>query len=307
MDAAISLAIASGDGIVTYRTLAERGYDVNAVRARIKSGELVRLHHGVYAAGAAFRDASIQRRHLLSVRALATGLPHQAVSHQSALAWWGLPVLDVDLDVVHFSGIGSGRARHTSRAWLHPAVPSDEVREHAGLRVTAPALAVAQTASTVGARAGLIAADYAVRTGEFAPDDLAAATALLARPRSAVRILDLVSAHSESPGESWSRLVFADLGLVSPREQVEITTRDGRFVARVDFLFERERVVVEFDGATKYASFDGRDQLMAEKRREDALRALGYRVVRLTWADLRDPSRVTHLLRTAGLRFAAAA
>ncbi len=35
---------------------------------------------------------------------------------------------------------------------------------------------------------------------------------------------------------------------------------------------------------------------MQEKRREDALRSLGYRVVRLTWADLTDPRRVRKLL-----------
>ncbi len=35
------------------------------------------------------------------------------------------------------------------------------------------------------------------------------------------------------------------------------------------------------------------------KRREDALRRLGYRVVRLTWADLFDQERVAQLLLSA--------
>jgi very-short-patch-repair endonuclease len=52
------------------------------------------------------------------------------------------------------------------------------------------------------------------------------------------------------------------------------------------------RVVVEFDGAVKYQGADGRNALIREKRREDALRALGYRVVRLTWSELRRPERV---------------
>lgn len=46
----------------------------------------------------------------------------------------------------------------------------------------------------------------------------------------------------------------------------------------------------------KYAGADGRGALVSEKRREDALRALGYRVVRLTWSDLRRPERVRALL-----------
>jgi hypothetical protein len=51
----------------------------------------------------------------------------------------------------------------------------------------------------------------------------------------------------------------------------------------------------------KYARFDGRNALMREKRREDALRALGYRVVRLTWSDLRRPERVLAALSLGAL------
>lgn len=52
----------------------------------------------------------------------------------------------------------------------------------------------------------------------------------------------------------------------------------------MDFLLE-DRVVVEFDGMLKY---ENPADLAAEKLREDRLRALGYEVVRLTWADLAD-------------------
>jgi len=47
--------------------------------------------------------------------------------------------------------------------------------------------------------------------------------------------------------------------------------------------------VVEFDGAVKYAGADGRAALVAEKLREDRLRALGYEVVRIVWSDLARP------------------
>jgi very-short-patch-repair endonuclease len=50
-------------------------------------------------------------------------------------------------------------------------------------------------------------------------------------------------------------------------------------------------VLVEFDGATKYAAGDRR-ALFAEKQREDALRRAGWVVVRLVWADLDHPERV---------------
>ena len=49
----------------------------------------------------------------------------------------------------------------------------------------------------------------------------------------------------------------------------------------------------------KYDGADGRAALVAEKRREDALRALGYVVVRVTWADLASPARVIAQIRRA--------
>ena len=78
-------------------------------------------------------------------------------------------------------------------------------------------------------------------------------------------------------------------------------------MARVDFLFRAERVVVEFDGAVKHGgpAAQGQLALVAEKRREDTIRRLGYVVVRLTLADLADPERVAGLIRAA-IRLAAA-
>ena len=49
----------------------------------------------------------------------------------------------------------------------------------------------------------------------------------------------------------------------------------------------------------KYEGADGRAALAAEKRREDRLRALGFEVVRLTWADLDHPEVVDRLVRSA--------
>lgn len=90
-------------------------------------------------------------------------------------------------------------------------------------------------------------------------------------------------------GESRARWVFGLLGLPEPVPQAEIRDAEGGFVARVDFLFKEQRTVVEFDGLAKYAE---RSDLIREKAREDALRALGYSVVRITWVDLAKPMLV---------------
>jgi len=83
---------------------------------------------------------------------------------------------------------------------------------------------------------------------------------------------------------------------------VEIRDERGRLVGRVDFLFRAQRTIVEFDGLVKYGAADGRQALVNEKRREDALRSLGYQVVRLTWRDLYDPGQVDRQIREAFAR-----
>lgn len=47
-------------------------------------------------------------------------------------------------------------------------------------------------------------------------------------------------------------------------------------------------MLIEFDGTVKYTD-GGSDALFREKRREDRIRALGYVVVRVIWADLFHP------------------
>ena len=111
--------------------------------------------------------------------------------------------------------------------------------------------------------------------------------------------MDLADGLAESPGESWARVIFGLLGLPKVEPQVVIRDRQGHFVGRVDFLFRAQRTIVEFDGLVKYAGADGRQGLIDEKRREDALRSLGYQVVRLTWRDLHDPALVRRLVQDA--------
>ena len=95
----------------------------------------------------------------------------------------------------------------------------------------------------------------------------------------------LVDGRAESGAESRTRWALRTLGLRMPTPQVEIFDDAGEFVARVDFLYEDMKLVIEVDGRKKY---EKAQDLWDEKMREDRLRALGYVVVRLTWADLDD-------------------
>ena len=163
--------------------------------------------------------------------------------------------------------------------------------------------ALLQTAVRHGLKAAVVAADAALHRGLVSVDKIGEAAARLdlgvRSTRRVDRLRSLVDPAAGSPGESLTRLLLGGLGL-DFRTQVDIRDAAG-FVGRVDFLVEG-RIVVEFDGLSKYAGADGREALAREKAREDRLRALGFEVVRLTWSDLDRPERVARLVREARAR-----
>jgi hypothetical protein len=79
------------------------------------------------------------------------------------------------------------------------------------------------------------------------------------------------------------------MGLVAiPQFRIE----DGPFLALVDFIVEEYQLAIEFDGFVKYGRLDRlaqstrADIVMAEKIREDHIRELGHRFLRVIWRDI---------------------
>lgn len=108
--------------------------------------------------------------------------------------------------------------------------------------------------------------------------------------------MDFADCLSDSILESDARVVWAEAGLPAPVQQ-EVIRRDGRFLARVDFLWKLARLVVEVDGLAKYSEAG---ELQREKARHNALVALGYTVLRFTWADITHrPEAVLRQVRAA--------
>ena len=110
-----------------------------------------------------------------------------------------------------------------------------------------------------------------------------------------MRVLDFAGFLSESVLESHARVLWAAAGLPPPVQQAVIR-RDGRFVARVDFLWPDVRLIVEVDGLGKYRE---PGELQREKARQNTLVALGYTVMRFTWHDIRErPDAVVRMINT---------
>ncbi|WP_457049034.1 endonuclease domain-containing protein [Geodermatophilus sp. SYSU D01045] len=105
--------------------------------------------------------------------------------------------------------------------------------------------------------------------------------------------MPLVDARAESPQESRLRVCLVLAGL-DPVPQFEVL-HHGRFVARVDLAFPGERLAVEYEGAHHFQD----DQIPKDDERLERLRAAGWRVVRVSAADLRDSEALLVRIRAA--------
>ncbi|MFZ1286314.1 MAG: hypothetical protein WAR57_04665, partial [Candidatus Phosphoribacter sp.] len=255
-------------------------------------GQIVLVRRGGYVSERQLRWSSPEAAYALRARAVLASRPAgEALSHHASLAVRGIPVFGVDLRCVDLVG----QVSRTMLAGIARVRPLGELEVVlvGDARCTIVADALVQVALASGPSAGVISADYALNRALVSLDDLAAA-AERRRPvrasRRLSRFLASLDPACESVGESRTRLILAGAGL-PVRSQVVITTPDGEFIARADLLVG-EKVVIEFDGALKYAHDPSGAALFAEKRREDAIRALGYVVVRITWADLASPARL---------------
>ncbi|MFV0464199.1 MAG: type IV toxin-antitoxin system AbiEi family antitoxin domain-containing protein [Nostocoides sp.] len=146
-----------------------------------------------------------------------------------------------------------------------------------------------QIAMDAGAIAAVCTADAALNKQMLSVEDLATSAELLGTwPRSAHAraMVRQVDGRSESVGESRLRLGLSSLGVVL-EPQVVIRDEHGDVLGRVDFVVAGTRIVIEFDGAIKYAE-GGADALVREKRREDQIRSQGYTVIRVTWPELNN-------------------
>lgn len=271
------------------------GLTRNDIRGLVARDVLLRVARGAYVC-AAFAARGATERHLASVRALLRQRPGAlGASHVSAARVHGLPLLRQDLDRVHLAHRRpSKETRRRDVFTVHRCPGVDAFVTVDGLDVVVPALAVLGTTLSVGIRSGIMTADAALRRDLTTKDELAGWIDRMQRTPglgAARHVVAKACPSAESPGESLTRLVLHELGYaVVP--QFRIVEDGGFVVARVDFYLPDHGVVVEFDGKVKYEGLDGADALAAEKRREDRIRALGYGVARLTWADLFNPRRV---------------
>jgi hypothetical protein len=302
-------------GEVVERTgLLADGYTDKELRSLRRSGGLSPVRPGAYirtGPGEVDLHAGSTARHRATVLAACRRLaPGSVISHLSAAVLHGLPLWlppgHRPADRVQATRDRRTGARRSPYLDLHSAaLHPDEVVAVDGVLLTSVARTVADLARSLPFERALVPADAALHQRRTTRAELALAVERGAhRPgnTAARRLLAFADGAAESPGESRSRVAIARAGLPAPRLQHELSV-DGRSW-RVDFWWERARVVGEFDGRVKYGRSlapggDAGEAVFAEKRREDALRAAGCSVVRWTWGDLANFAPIAHRLRRA--------
>jgi hypothetical protein len=271
------------------RDLTSSGYSATELARMSRAGELVQLRRGAWVP-ALPEDEGL--RHRLLVDATLALTADGVVSHASAAALHGLPTFGPMTRVHLTRPEGRGKCRGYVHLHVAPVAPA-EVVERDGVAVTGLARTVVDLARTLPFAEAVATGDAALRLGLEPAALREVLDSAGRRPGvgSARRVVAFVDGRSESVGESFSRVTLSRLGLPPSTLQLEVAGPDGRPVGRCDFGWESARTVGEFDGRVKYGRLLRPDQrpedvLWAEKQREDALRDLGWQVVRWTWWDL---------------------
>jgi predicted transcriptional regulator of viral defense system len=294
MHPGLEFAERSRGGVFTVDDARRAGYRPDQVRSAVTSGAWHRLRRGIYVTRARWDAAGgdVRQRHLLMAAAALTALgPGPVLSHDSAARFHDLVLprrVDDVVRLTHADQWRSGKGYRIAAATL----PVEDLVEADALRATSVPRTLLDCAREWSVTDAVAAMDRAMFQKKTCRADLMAAVlrqSQWAGVGQAARALGLSDGRAESPLESRGRLAMLAAGLPRPELQVELYGASG-FIGRVDAWYEDAAVAIEFDGEIKYTDPRGgrtpAEVAWDEKRREDQVRSLEVRVVRIVQADL---------------------
>jgi predicted transcriptional regulator of viral defense system len=290
-DRAIERAARSQHGVITLVQLERLGISRSAVRDRVATGRLKRLHRGVYTRERPTREA----RWMAAVLAMGE---HALLSHRSAAALWGLCA-----DHVTVVELTTNRGRGRSRPGLVAHHAETLLESDRAVREGVPCTALPRTLLDLAAVADTRTLARALeRAEELRMFDLREVDELLSRSRRrhGAPALRAVVANLRDPtltrSEAEERMlaIVIEAGLPKPEVNVWMPLPEGGGY-RPDLLWRDLRLIVEVDGRAHHAR---RRAFEHDRRRDRRLALAGYETRRYSAAEvLRDPERVASELR----------
>jgi hypothetical protein len=282
-------------GVIARRQLLALGLTRHQIETMRASRRLHNVHRGVYAVG----HRALTHMALWMAAVLACG-PDARLSHRSCAALRGLrrtSLAYVEVIVPQRRGEIAG-----VRAYVCRRLQEDDRDEIDGIPCTSVARTLLDLATVVPRRDLERACDEAEVQEVF---DLLAIEDLLRRSggcRGAAKLRAVLREHAIGTTLTRSKLEERTIALLDrfavarPEVNARVVCRPG-VAPEVDFLWRRERVVLETDGIRFHAS---PRQIERDRRREAELVRAGYRVLRATWRQVeREPRSVALMVRAA--------
>ncbi len=286
----LAVIVRRQDGLITRRQAIHAGITADALRGLRARGEWITVLPQVY---------RVVEGHLTPesrVRAVSLWAGQPAcVSGVAAAFWWGLiaaPPHPVEVTIPRTRRLRSRPQAVIRRRFL----PLEDRALLRDVAVTGLALTSLHAAVALGA-AGPEMLDRALQTRVRFADVRAAHYRNLGCHGSHDAGLLLIAAGDRAAAQSERRFirVMKESGIGGWRANQLV--RVGSLSRTCDFVFVRERVIVEIDG---WAWHHTPDRFSADRFKQNALTNAGWRVLRFTWLDLTQrPEYVVREVRNA--------
>lgn len=285
----------AAQGLASARQLRAAGVTRSQLSRALAAGQVLRLRPAVYALAALpprplylVTERGVSPAYVAHVRAVLLSLGPTAAARgrtAAALRGWGLlvePARTVEVAVPHgrshtrAGGVQVQRRRHGALTEWIPLPGSHPVQ------VTAAVQTAVDCALGLPLLEAVVACDSALRSGQVDLEELGRAVAALPGRRDARRarqVVTLCDPLSGSVLESVYRVRAVLAGIDGHTSQYVMCDLPGQHV-RVDFCYREAGLVVEVDGG-KWHQNPVRD-----RARDNLLAALGWRVLRFSWAEV---------------------
>lgn len=292
------------NSIKTAAELRHAGWSSANITRTSRKGTIFRINRSAYVEVSTWNSWDARSQCLARHVAFMKTRRRYVLSHISAALWWGAPVLRLPQKIWVSHPSSTVRSGGDVRVSRDRGKVCSEAFFHQGAFLTGPLQTAVDCALTLPVVDALCIADYFLHRGVMGVAEFEQELTVMSCNgiRNAREVARLMSGHAESPAETVTRYRIKMWGFVDPQEQV--TVRVNGFAYRPDFVWEKERVILEVDGGVKYSGAygDPAQVIRQEKRRHRDLEKLGYRVVRVLWEDVvHTPENLRALLVNAGV------
>ena len=276
----IEMIASAQAGLVSRRQLIAAGISRDAIARRVRAGNLLRVHSGVYAVGYA-TDIPLgpETAALLACRDGAV------LSHHSAAQVWGLRPPGAGNGLVHITVLGNAGAQ-IQGAKVHRTrlLDAQDVRIHQRLAVTSPARTLLDLAELVTPRELERALDEALVSRRVRRAQISELLTR-ARGRPGRPCLKALLARQTGPTRTRSEAEERFLAMIRSAQLPEPEINGRIHGYEVDFLWRAQRLVVEIDGFRFHST---RAAFERDRRKDARLQAAGLLTMRVTWIQMED-------------------